>query len=100
MNNFTNALIEKSSDEIVYEMKLNKGLDVSDVIIQNQINIIDNRNKYRREVVDVLVFAIFDIKIRYNNRHKVIKMKFGDKAYIKLHKRYHLFELKNAKLFN
>ena len=27
-------------------------------------------------------------------------MKFNDKAYIKLHKKNHLFELKNAKLFN
>ena len=27
-------------------------------------------------------------------------MKFDDKAYIKLYKRYYLFELKNAKLFN
>ena len=27
-------------------------------------------------------------------------MKFNDKAYIKLHKKYHLFKLKNVKLFN
>lgn len=27
-------------------------------------------------------------------------MKFDDKTFIKLHKRYHLFDLKNAKLFN
>ena len=27
-------------------------------------------------------------------------MKFDNKAYIKLHKKYYLFELKNAKLFN
>ena len=27
-------------------------------------------------------------------------MTFNDKAYIKLHKKYHLFKLKNAKLFN
>ena len=27
-------------------------------------------------------------------------MKFDNKAYIKLYKKYHLFKLKNAKLFN
>ena len=27
-------------------------------------------------------------------------MKFDNKAYIKLYKKYHLFELKNVKLFN
>ena len=63
-------------------MKLNKEFDIFDIIIQNQINIINNRNKYRREVVDVLVFAIFNIKTRYDNRYKVTKMKFDNKAYI------------------
>ena len=47
LNNFTNASIKKFSNEIVYEMKLNKELDIFDVIIQNQINIIDDRNNYR-----------------------------------------------------
>ena len=100
LNNFINVSIKKSSNEIAYEMKLNKELDIFDVIIQNQINIINNRNRYRREAADALVFVIFDIKTRYDNRYKVIKMKFDDKVYIKLHKKYHLFELKNAKLFN
>ena len=81
-------------------MKLNKQFNVFDVIIQNQINIINNRNKYRRKAADVLVFAIFDIKTHYNNRYKTVKMKFDNKVYTELYKRYYLFELKNAKLFN
>ena len=100
LNNFINVSIKKSSNEIAYEMKLNKELNVFDVIIQNQINIINNRNKYRREAADALAFATFNIKTRYDNRYKVIKMKFDNKVYIKLYKRYHLFKLKNAKLFN
>ena len=64
------------------------------------MNIIDNRNKYRREAVNALVFATFDIKTRYDNRYKTVEMKSDNKTYIKLHKRYHLFKLKNAKLFN
>ena len=81
-------------------MKLNKGFDVFDVIIQSQINIIDNRNKYRRKAVNAFAFAIFNIKTHYDNRYKAIKMKFDNKVYIKLHKRYYLFKLENAKLFN
>ena len=100
LNNFTNALIKKSSNDIIYEMKSNKKLNIFDVIVQNQINIINNRNKYRREVVNALIFAIFDIKTHYDNRYKVVKMKFDNKAYIILYKKNHLFELKNAKLFN
>ena len=64
------------------------------------MNIINNRNKYRREVVNALIFTIFDIKTHYDNRYKAIKIKFDNKAYTKLYKKYHLFELKNAKLFN
>ena len=100
LNNFINVSIKKFSNEIAYEMKLNEGLDVFDVIIQNQINIIDNRNRYRREVVNAFVFTTFNIKTHYDNRYKAIKMKFDNKVYIKLHKKYHLFELKNAKFFN
>ena len=100
LNNFINISIKKSSNEIAYEMKLNEEFDVFDVIIQNQINIIDNRNRYRREAADAFAFAIFDIKTYYDNRHKVIKIKFDDKVYIKLYKKYHLSKLKNAKFFN
>ena len=100
LNNFINASIKKSSNEIAYEMNLNKEFNVFDVIAQSQINIIDNRNKYRREAADALVFAIFDIKTRYDSRYKVIKMNFDDKVYIKLYKKYYLLELKNAKFFN
>ena len=39
---------------MIYEMKLNKEFDIFDVIAESRINIINNRNKYRREVIDVL----------------------------------------------
>ena len=81
-------------------MKLNERFNIFDVITQNQTNIINNRNKYRREIVNVFVFATFDVKTRYYNRYKTVKMKSDNKTYIKLYKRYHLLELKNAKLFN
>ena len=81
-------------------MKLNKEFDIFNVIVQNQIDIINNRNKYRRKAVDVFVFTIFDKKTHYDNRYKVIKMKSDNKTYIKLYKKYHSFKLKNAKLFN
>ena len=84
LNNFTNASIESFSNEIVYEIKLNEEFNIFDVIIQNQINIINNRNKNYQEVVDVFIFTIFDIETHYNNRYKVVNMKFNHKAYIKL----------------
>ena len=100
LNNFTNASIRKLSNEIAYEMKLNKKINVFNVTAQSQINIINNRNKYRRKAADALIFATFDIKIRYDNHHKIVEMKFDNKIYIKLYKRCYLLELKNAKFFN
>ena len=81
-------------------MKLNEKFNVFDVTVQKQIDIINNRSKNHRKAADALVFAIFDTKTHYNNHYKIIKIKPNDKTYIKLHKRYHLFKLKNIKLFN
>ena len=64
------------------------------------MNIIDNRNRYRREAVDVFAFATFNIKTRYDNRYKIVEMKSDNKVYIKLYKKYYLSELKNARFFN
>ena len=85
LNNFINASIKKPSNEIVYEMKLNKTFDIFDVIIQNKINIIDNRDKNRRKATDVFAFAIFNIKTHYDNHYKVVKIKLNDKTNIKLY---------------
>ena len=73
LNNFTNASTRKSSNEIIYEMKLNKEFDIFDVIIQNQIDIINNRNKCRQKTADVFAFAIFDTKTHYDNRYRIVK---------------------------
>ena len=37
-----NESTEKSLNEIIYKIKLNKEFDIFDVIIQNQINMINN----------------------------------------------------------
>ena len=100
LNNSTNTSIGKSPNEITYGMKLNDGLDVSNVGAKDQTDVIDTRNRNRQEAADALAFAAFDAKTRYDGKHKAMVMEVGDKAFIKLHHGYHLPGLENAKLSN
>ena len=49
---------------------------------------------------NVLIFAIFDIKIKYNNNYKIVIMNINKKIFIKLHYKYYLLKFKNVKFFN
>lgn len=100
MNNSTNASTKKALNEIVYDMKLNNEIDITNVAIKKQIDVIDNRNRNRQKAIDALTFAIITIKIRYNERYKLLIMKSEDRVYVKLHHEYKLSELKNIKLLN
>ena len=94
-----NASTGKAPNEIAYGMKLNDGLDVSNVATKDQTDVIDARNRNRQEAAAALAFAAFDAKARYDSHHKAMVMELGDKAYIKLHHGYHLPGLENAKLY-
>ncbi len=100
LNNSTNASTGKSLNEIVYGMKLNDGTDVTNVAVKGQTDVIDDRNRNRQEAIDALAFAAAEMKIRYDERHKLLIMEPGDKAYVKLHHGYKLPGLENAKLSN
>ena len=81
-------------------MKLNNGLNIFNKITKNQTNIIDTRNKNRQKTINTLIFAMFDIKTRYDSKYKTIEIKMEKKVYIKFHYEYRLSRLKNKKLFN
>ena len=50
--------------------------------------------------MNVLIFAIFDIKIKYNNNYKIVIMNVDKKIFIKLHYKYYLSKFKNVKFSN
>lgn len=100
LNNSTNASTGKCPNEITYGMRLNEGMDVSNVPAKDQTDVVNERLRNRQEAADALAFAAADSKARYDAGHKALVMEVGDKAFIKLHKGYHLPGLENAKLSN
>lgn len=54
--------------------------------------IIDLRMKNREKVVGAIAFANAHMKIRYNWRHKSLLLRFDDKAFLRLHKKYEMKE--------
>ena len=79
-------------------MKLNEGLDVSDVASKDQTDITDARIRARQDATDAIAFVAFDAKSRYDVSHIPLLMDPGDMAFVKLHKGYRLPGLENPKL--
>lgn len=54
----------------------------------------------RQKIANAISFANVKIKLIHDKRHKLLFLKEGDKAYLKLHKNYKLSENHNKKLSN
>ena len=100
LNNAFNVIINRSFNEMIYEFKLR---DVLIVLIRKFIKIDDinfERFRHQRKAIDVTLYVMIKIKIVYDSRHTFLLFKSNDKAFLRLHKRYTLFNKFNAKLFN
>ena len=65
INNFANVVIDLSINEINYEFKIRETLS-SLTIEKKIIDLLAQRFKYRREIVDVIIFVNIKTKIYYN----------------------------------
>ena len=100
LNNVFNVIIDREFNEIIYEFKLR---DVLIVLIRKFMKIDDidfERFRYQRKTIDVISYVMIKIKIIYDSRHIFLLFKSNDKVYLRLHKKYILFNKFNAKLFN
>ena len=68
MNNFFNVVIELSLNKIVYNFKIRKLIFVIDFQKISKI-IFEQRLKYQREVVNVIVFVNIKAKVYYDIKH-------------------------------
>ena len=77
MNNFANVIIDLSTNEINYELKIREAL--SNLIIEKKIvDLFAQRIKYRRETIDVIIFVNVKTKIYYDVQHVSLKFKTND----------------------
>ena len=100
MNNASNAIIDRSFNEIMYEFKLR---DVLIALIRKFIKIDDvdfECFRHQRKAIDVISYVMIKIKIMYDARHILLLFKSNDKVFLRLHKKHTLFNKLNIKLFN
>ena len=105
MNNFTNVATGVFSNEILYEFKVLKIAD----LLNNDLtkfkidddnpptNVEEEREILRKKIEEFINFAQFMKKIRYDQRHLSLEIKFGAKIYFRLHKRYSQLDMRNRK---
>ena len=105
MNNSTNVSTNIFSNKILYEFKILKVINLlnNDVVktkIENDISKIiveKKRVMLKKKTENVIIHAQIMFKIRYDFKHKFIDLKTDQKIYIKFHRKYFQFDLKNRK---
>ena len=55
---------------------------------------------YRKEATNVMIYANAQMKLRYDDKHKFLKLQVDDYAYLRLHHEYQLFNKSFRKFFN
>ena len=88
LNNFSNAFTKRSSNEIVYDFKMQK------IIFRTSFikNISEFRLEHRQNATNAIFFANAHMKIKYDVRHKSLLLHFENKVYLRLHKEYEIVE--------
>ena len=98
-NNAFNAIIDKSSNEIIYDFKIR---DVFVVFIKQitSTNREFERFRHQKKIVDVTFYVMIKIKIIYDLKHISFMFKSSENSFFRLNKNYILFFKFNVKLFN
>lgn len=100
LNNLSNVTIDRSLNEIVYEFK---SRDVLAALTRKVASITDldfERYRHQKKIVNVTSYAMTKIKILYDFRHTLLLLNSDDKAFLRLNKKYILFDKSNVKLSN
>ena len=86
MNNAVNASTDWSSNEILLKHKMNDLIML--LSIMNATEVEKKRSWHQREAEDSITFVNVNMKIQYDQSHKLLTLKEGDWVFIKLHKGY------------
>ena len=95
-NNVVHVITEYSSNELIYEFKINDTLNMlTDLSFENYSQL---RQIKRDDVEAAMTFVSAFSKARYDEVHRAMKLKIDDKVYLRLHHDYTIFDLSNHKL--
>jgi hypothetical protein len=101
LNNFANAFIDLSSNELLYEFKIAESLNLLTRLDDDNLttSIENEREILRKKIEETIVFANAFMKIRYDSIRTSLDSKVEDVVYLKLHKEYTQSEIFNRKFF-
>ena len=90
LNNSPNTATTKSPNEILYGFKVREPTSVFKIENGPESNLETARDIHRQDAIDAMAFANADAKLRYDARHKPLKLNAGDKVFLRLHNGYRL----------
>ena len=97
LNNSLNVATTKLPNKILYSFKVQEPTSVFGIEDGPESNLETAWNIYWQDAVDFMAFADMDTKLRYNARHKLLKLTTGDKVFLWLYNGYKLPEEPNWK---
>ena len=103
-NNEINAIIEKSSNELTFNFQLKKIITI--VVRKTFITLfaanyfVNNKFMYKQKTANAIFFVTIKFKILYNNKYQLLRFRFNEKTYFRLHQNFFFFFKSNYKLFN
>ena len=102
LNNSENASTEKTSTELMYDLKMNEGLSLLSFTVSylNTYDLTQARDLHCWQAQNSQLFALMWFKQQYNMKHKKLDLKKSDLIYLQLHHSYNLSGLQNPKLSN
>ena len=100
LNRMKNAFTELSSDEIIYEFKLQDSLTLLQSMIKSDTDFTSEQRIAQQEAQKAVTFANYEVKIWYDKHHCLLALEIRDEVFIKLYKRYILSVIINWKFFN
>lgn len=99
LNNFANAFIDLSSNELLYEFKIAKSLNLLTRFDDDNLptSIENEKEILKKKIEETIIFANAFMTIRYDSIRTSLDLKVEDSVYLKLHKEYSQSSLMNRK---
>jgi hypothetical protein len=99
LNNSTNAFIEVIFNELFYEFKIAKSLNLLERLDDENLttSIEHERNVLKKQTKKTIVFVNANMKIRYDSTRTSLDLNVEDSIFLKFHKDYNQSDLTNWK---
>ena len=103
-NNAFNVIIDQTFNQFKYEFS---SRDLTSLIFIDQsiakkktVDLIFAKMTYRKKAANVMIYVNAQMKLKYDDKHKPLRLQISDYAYLRLHHEYQFFNKLFRKFFN